>query len=135
MLTCSAFCEAKSYSENRKLRTDRNCFLLFFRCLFSVALPVFAKAKTGGEAGIRTPGTLTSTTDFESAALNRTRPPLRIRLVISSRLWLARGFLVEQNGIEPSTSAMRTRRSPKLSYCPKASLPSGPEPWSMSPGP
>src|SRR5215212_8256352 len=28
-------------------------------------------------------------------------------------------FLVEQRGIEPLTSALRTRRSAKLSYCPK----------------
>ena len=31
----------------------------------------------GGEGGIRTPGTVARTTDFESAALNRARPPLR----------------------------------------------------------
>src|SRR6266850_4953958 len=28
------------------------------------------------------------------------------------------GLLVEQRGIEPLTSALRTRRSAKLSYCP-----------------
>ena len=31
----------------------------------------------GGEGGIRTPGTLSSTADFESAAFNRALPPLR----------------------------------------------------------
>ena len=32
----------------------------------------------GGEGGIRTPGTLASTSDFESGAFNRALPPLRI---------------------------------------------------------
>ena len=31
----------------------------------------------GGEGGIRTPGTLASTSDFESGAFNRALPPLR----------------------------------------------------------
>jgi len=35
---------------------------------------------TGGEGGIRTPGTLASTSDFESGAFNRALPPLRIGL-------------------------------------------------------
>jgi hypothetical protein len=34
---------------------------------------------------------------------------------------LVRNLLVEQRGIEPLTSALRTRRSAKLSYCPDAS--------------
>ena len=34
----------------------------------------------GGEGGIRTPGTLTGTSDFESGALNRALPPLRASL-------------------------------------------------------
>jgi hypothetical protein len=29
-------------------------------------------------------------------------------------------YLVEQRGLEPLTSALRTRRSAKLSYCPTA---------------
>src|ERR1039458_2917944 len=33
--------------------------------------------KSGGEGGIRTPGTLASTSDFESGAFNRALPPLR----------------------------------------------------------
>ena len=33
----------------------------------------------GGEGGIRTPGTLASTSDFESGAFNRALPPLRVR--------------------------------------------------------
>jgi hypothetical protein len=33
--------------------------------------------KYGGEGGIRTPGTLASTSDFESGAFNRALPPLR----------------------------------------------------------
>ena len=32
---------------------------------------------SGGEGGIRTPGTLASTSDFESGAFNRALPPLR----------------------------------------------------------
>ncbi len=31
----------------------------------------------GGEGGIRTPGTITGTSDFESGAFNRALPPLR----------------------------------------------------------
>jgi hypothetical protein len=31
----------------------------------------------GGEGGIRTPGTIAGTSDFESGALNRALPPLR----------------------------------------------------------
>ena len=31
----------------------------------------------GGEGGIRTPGTVPRTLDFESSAFNRARPPLR----------------------------------------------------------
>ena len=38
----------------------------------------YAKCTDGGEGGIRTPGTLTGTSDFESGALNRALPPLRI---------------------------------------------------------
>ena len=34
---------------------------------------------------------------------------------------MLRGLLVEQRGIEPLTSALRTRRSAKLSYCPTRS--------------
>ena len=34
--------------------------------------------KYGGEGGIRTPGTLASTSDFESGAFNRALPPLHI---------------------------------------------------------
>jgi hypothetical protein len=36
----------------------------------------------------------------------------------TSRIFRGAKNLVEQSGIEPPTSAMRTRRSPKLSYCP-----------------
>ena len=33
-------------------------------------------------------------------------------------LEMLENYLVEQRGIEPLTSALRTRRSAKLSYCP-----------------
>ena len=33
-----------------------------------------------------------------------------------------RSLLVEQRGVEPLTSALRTRRSAKLSYCPTRSV-------------
>jgi hypothetical protein len=33
--------------------------------------------QNGGEGGIRTPGTVPRTLDFESSAFNRARPPLR----------------------------------------------------------
>ena len=36
-----------------------------------------AAEKFGGEGGIRTPGTVPRTLDFESSAFNRARPPLR----------------------------------------------------------
>ena len=44
---------------------------------------LIASAKTeaekfGGEGGIRTPGTVPRTLDFESSAFNRARPPLRV---------------------------------------------------------
>ena len=48
-----------------------------------------------------------------------------ILAIWKSRLWMAcsqiiedKGVLVEQRGIEPLASALRTRRSAKLSYCP-----------------
>ena len=34
--------------------------------------------ESGGEGGIRTPGTVPRTLDFESSAFNRARPPLRV---------------------------------------------------------
>ena len=40
-------------------------------------LPFELKKECGGEGGIRTPGTLTGTPDFESGAFNRALPPLR----------------------------------------------------------
>src|SRR3990170_4165172 len=45
------------------------------------------KEKFGGEGGIRTPGTVPRTLDFESSAFNRARPPLRwlITLVFLSQ--------------------------------------------------
>ena len=46
-------------------------------CLFRrLSLEVLEQVY-GGEGGIRTPGTLSSTADFESAAFNRALPPLR----------------------------------------------------------
>ncbi len=42
----------------------------------------------GGEGGIRTPGTLASTSDFESGAFNRALPPLRTTISLSQlRPW------------------------------------------------
>ena len=46
---------------------------------------IYKRAHTdtaGGERGIRTPGKLTPTIDFESIAFNRTRPSLLIVLCI-----------------------------------------------------
>ena len=40
-------------------------------------LPDCSGSIYGGEGGIRTPGTLASTSDFESGAFNRALPPLR----------------------------------------------------------
>ena len=37
-----------------------------------------ADQRIGGEGGIRTPGTVPRTLDFESSAFNRARPPLRL---------------------------------------------------------
>jgi hypothetical protein len=37
-----------------------------------------ADQRFGGEGGIRTPGTVPRTLDFESSAFNRARPPLRL---------------------------------------------------------
>ena len=37
--------------------------------------------ESGGEGGIRTPGTVPRTLDFESSAFNRARPPLRVNSI------------------------------------------------------
>ena len=63
----------------------------------------------GGEGGIRTPGAVTCTTDFESAALNRTRPPLRIGYLFSARLASPRG----RCGGAPRKRRARACRSPR----------------------
>ncbi len=63
----------------------------------------------GGEGGIRTPGAVTCTTDFESAALNRTRPPLRIGYLFSARPASPRG----RCGGAPRKRRARACRSPR----------------------
>ncbi len=40
--------------------------------------PSTQAVRCGGEGGIRTPGTVPRTLDFESSAFNRARPPLRV---------------------------------------------------------
>ena len=44
---------------------------------FYVFIVLISLSLYGGEGGIRTPGTLASTSDFESGAFNRALPPLR----------------------------------------------------------
>ncbi len=65
--------------------------------------------ENGGEGGIRTPGAVTCTTDFESAALNRTRPPLRIGYLFSARPASPRG----RCGGAPRKRRARACRSPR----------------------
>ena len=65
--------------------------------------------ENGGEGGIRTPGAVTCTTDFESAALNRTRPPLRIGNLFSARPASPRG----RCGGAPRKKRARACRSPR----------------------
>ena len=65
--------------------------------------------ENGGEGGIRTPGAVTCTTDFESAALNRTRPPLRKDYLFSARPASPRG----RCGGAPRKKRARACRSPR----------------------
>ena len=53
-----------------------------------------ADQRIGGEGGIRTPGTVPRTLDFESSAFNRTRPPLRLGGHTSGLLFAFKPFLV-----------------------------------------
>src|SRR5579863_2766075 len=53
----------------------------------------------GGEGGIRTPGTLASTSDFESGAFNRALPPLRLWLERHGHSdWMIQEWRAEQPG-------------------------------------
>jgi len=51
---------------------ERRYFGHFYVFIVLISLVLY-----GGEGGIRTPGTLASTSDFESGAFNRALPPLR----------------------------------------------------------
>jgi hypothetical protein len=63
----------------------------------------------GGERGIRTPGSLSTTPDFESGAFNRTLPSLRIVLTIyrSSR-FIHRKLIMQQREVRIATSSVRS---------------------------
>ena len=52
----------------------------------------------GGEGGIRTPGTITGTSDFESGAFNRALPPLRVASRCSGADLSLPGFELFFNG-------------------------------------
>ena len=59
------------------LRSQANCVL--------IPLPIpwhAARASNGGGSGIRTHGEIAPTPDFESGALNRAQPSLRICLLV-----------------------------------------------------
>ena len=53
-----------------------------------------ADQRIGGEGGIRTPGTVPRTLDFESSAFNRARPPHRLGGHTSGLLFAFKPFLV-----------------------------------------
>ena len=53
---------------------SRHCPVAIDRTFWDVLGRVY-----GGEGGIRTPGSLSTTPDFESGAFNRTLPPLRVQ--------------------------------------------------------
>src|ERR1035437_4609949 len=57
--------------------------------------------KYGGEGGIRTPGSLATTSDFESGAFNRALPPLRICLQLLSWFLETRQCAGVSSGVSP----------------------------------
>ena len=82
----------------------------------------------GGEGGIRTPVALAGKAVFKTAAFDRSATSPWCRLgqwaakLSEGNQWRSPAFAgllpVEQKRFELSTSALRTRRSSQLSYCP-----------------